>query len=71
MTPERLLAAILTAFHETDGLHISFELKEALEIAEKEFDGVEFDSNEVVILREVMPLDGNYIARRTDWLTSS
>lgn len=43
MSPEKHLAAILTAWHETNGFHISFELKDALEEAEKDFDGVEIE----------------------------
>jgi len=45
MTPEQLLAAILTAYHESDGFHISFELKEMLKLAEEDFDGVEANGN--------------------------
>jgi len=41
MSPERALAGILTAFHAGDGLHIDYELLEALKSAEKDFDGIE------------------------------
>lgn len=35
------LAAILAAYSETDGHHISFELKEMLDMAGQDFDGPE------------------------------
>lgn len=44
MTPEKHLAAILTAWHETDSYTITDDLAEALHNAERDFDGVEADS---------------------------
>lgn len=41
MTPEKHLAAILTAWGETDGWRINRSLDEALKDAEADFDGVE------------------------------
>lgn len=46
LSPAEHLAAILTAYHESDGLHISYELKEMLDLAEADFDGVEVEDME-------------------------
>ena len=42
MSPEKHLAAILAAWQETDGRHITVELNEALNNAEDEFEEIEF-----------------------------
>lgn len=72
MTPEKHLANILSAYNETDGSHISSNLREALAIAEEDFDGVEFseehnvfedfdvDSNAHAVKREVTPIEKAY-----------
>ena len=45
MTPERHLAAILAAWTENPGYGISPAMHEALVLAEKDFDGVEFEAD--------------------------
>lgn len=47
MTPEKHLAAILAAWNHTDGRDISDEMADALELAEKDFDGVEADDFDI------------------------
>lgn len=55
MTVEKHLAAILTAWGETDGYGISVELDEALTLAAKDFDGVEDDGLPAETQRQVWP----------------
>lgn len=43
MTPERHLAAILNAWDGTDGHYISSDLRDALDTAQRDFDGIEDD----------------------------
>ena len=72
LTPEKHLANILAAYNETDGNDISANLREALSLAEEDFDGVEFseehnvfDNNAHVFLREVTPMDQKLIDDNT------
>ena len=60
MSPEKHLAAILTAWNETDGYSIYPNLNKALQDAEADFDGVE--NNDQITIPELEVNDTQLIA---------